>query len=294
MDGDFLMKRCGTRPGRAFARCRRAILIGLAWLCGGLISATAIAAPSFDAVVVVTAADVPTDSLARLATDAVASDGFDPGLDLFAPPPPPGDWVRASFMRPDWGQAWDEYMSDVRSPLAVGVAVKRWRVAVGSNVAADVTIRLSAHVVPAGYEIRLLDTNVSQTILVDDFTVDAYTFASSGGTREFDIEVQCLDCATGIRDDPVAVRPNRIVLYPGYPNPFNASTAVRFYLPEAVNVRLEVFNLVGRHVTTLARGDFAPGEHALTWQAADSPSGIYFVRLQAADQVLAVRAVLLK
>src|SRR5262249_59459015 len=72
------------------------------------------------------------------------------------------------------------------------------------------------------------------------------------------------------------------------PNPFRTRdvTVVRFTLPEARDVRLDVFDVSGRIVQTLASGPLGPGLHTLTWNGtgrtgARLPSGVYLYRLGA-------------
>ncbi len=58
--------------------------------------------------------------------------------------------------------------------------------------------------------------------------------------------------------------PRTFSLHPPYPNPFNASTTVRFGLPSADRVRLEVFDVIGRHVATLVDKDYSAGWHTVS------------------------------
>ncbi len=65
-----------------------------------------------------------------------------------------------------------------------------------------------------------------------------------------------------------------------YPNPFNPSTTLSFSLPHSDQLKLELFDITGRSVATLAEGKFEFGRHSLNWNAAHFASGIYFARLQ--------------
>ena len=68
------------------------------------------------------------------------------------------------------------------------------------------------------------------------------------------------------------------------PNPVAGSTEVSFELPTAQAVSVEVFDMLGRRVATLAQGDLAAGPHAMTWDASKTAPGQYVVRLQAGGQ----------
>jgi hypothetical protein len=60
---------------------------------------------------------------------------------------------------------------------------------------------------------------------------------------------------------------------------------VHFELPRAGDVRLDVFDTVGRRVTRLASAYHEAGDHRLEWDAARQPSGIYLVRLEVGAEV---------
>jgi len=79
-----------------------------------------------------------------------------------------------------------------------------------------------------------------------------------------------------------------------YPNPFNSSTIIEYSLPEAVEVSVEIFDLLGRKVQTLVKGKQDAGIYSITWDAGDQASGVYFYRITAGEFVQTRRMVLLK
>jgi hypothetical protein len=79
-----------------------------------------------------------------------------------------------------------------------------------------------------------------------------------------------------------------------YPNPFNPSTEIRFSLPSASTVKLEVFDITGRLVTTVANGRFEAGSHSVIWNAGNTASGVYLYRMQAGSFVDSKKMMLLK
>lgn len=88
------------------------------------------------------------------------------------------------------------------------------------------------------------------------------------------------DYASGASDGQVAV------LYPNAPNPFAASTNIRFELSEPVHVTLTIYNLLGRKVRVLVDEAHGPGRYARTWNGMDGdgravPSGVYLYRMTA-------------
>src|SRR5690606_38748107 len=102
--------------------------------------------------------------------------------------------------------------------------------------------------------------------------------------------------AVGVED---AALPEAFALEGNYPNPFNPSTQVRFAVPEAAHVRIEVFNVLGQRVQVLVDQVVEPGHHTVTWDARGSmgevvPSGVYLYRMEAGGFTETRRMVLLK
>ena len=75
--------------------------------------------------------------------------------------------------------------------------------------------------------------------------------------------------------------PTAFSLDQNYPNPFNPATAIRFAVPEAGAVRLDVFDVLGRQVAVLVDSTLPAGTHTATFEAGTLPSGLYLYRLQA-------------
>ncbi len=82
----------------------------------------------------------------------------------------------------------------------------------------------------------------------------------------------------GVEDQ--AVR-QTVELEAPYPNPAATSTSFHFSLPRAEWARLEIYTALGARVATLAQGEEAAGDHAITFSGAGLPNGVYFVRLAA-------------
>ena len=78
------------------------------------------------------------------------------------------------------------------------------------------------------------------------------------------------------------------------PNPFNASTTIRFTLPQASNVRAVVYDVLGREVSLLADASFNAGSHQLSWAAAEQATGIYFLRFETLGQIETRKLMLIK
>ena len=75
--------------------------------------------------------------------------------------------------------------------------------------------------------------------------------------------------------------PSFFRLEQNYPNPFNPSTTIKFELPQSSDVRLTVFDLLGREVTVLVSEKSEAGYHSVEFNASNLSSGVYFYRLHA-------------
>lgn len=88
--------------------------------------------------------------------------------------------------------------------------------------------------------------------------------------------------------------PQQLLLEQNYPNPFNPVTTVSYMLPQAGEIRLEVFDVLGQRVQVLAQGFQSVGQHEVLFDATALPSGTYFYRLQAGHEVQTRTMVLIK
>ena len=96
----------------------------------------------------------------------------------------------------------------------------------------------------------------------------------------------------GDPDDPDAPPASPTALT-AHPNPFNPRVTLRFFLPRAEAVSLEIFDLAGRRVDRLLADDpRAAGHHAVTWQPRRLPSGTYLARLATASLTRTAKLVL--
>jgi hypothetical protein len=88
--------------------------------------------------------------------------------------------------------------------------------------------------------------------------------------------------------------PQRMELIQCYPNPFNSSTEIRFRLSNYENIRLQIVDILGRVVATLADRNFQPGEHSIVWDASHVSSGIYLAVLRNGSSMLMEKLLLVK
>jgi hypothetical protein len=88
--------------------------------------------------------------------------------------------------------------------------------------------------------------------------------------------------------------PTEFSLSAAYPNPFNPTTSMTLDVPEAGNVSVQVYNIMGQVVATLASGHMDANTYTLTWDASNVSSGMYFVKAEAAGSVTTQKLVLMK
>lgn len=79
-----------------------------------------------------------------------------------------------------------------------------------------------------------------------------------------------------------------------YPNPFNPETQINFNLSSISNVKLEIFDINGKLIATLAEGKFEPSQYNYKWNGSSYSSGIYFFRLTVNGQIITKKMILLK
>ena len=106
-----------------------------------------------------------------------------------------------------------------------------------------------------------------------------------------DMSAPCEGVITGIEGEEL---PKEVELSQNYPNPFNPQTTIDYALPQASDVSLIVYDMLGREVDVLLDGPQAAGRHTVRFGANHLPNGAYVYRLVAADKAITRIMVLLK
>jgi len=101
-----------------------------------------------------------------------------------------------------------------------------------------------------------------------------------------------------LHNTPVSVHQSQITssyaLLTSYPNPFNPKATIRYSIPQAAVVTLQIFDDVGRTVATLVNEKKDAGEYSVQFDAGKLGSGVYICRLIAGNNLLTNKLVLLK
>ncbi len=157
----------------------------------------------------------------------------------------------------------------------------RWQFAANNAVlqmqfnAATAELTLSAPELTGIIILRLTVTDDSGAVAVDSVVINV----SAG--------------PSGILPD-FALIPGQYEMYQNYPNPFNPVTQIKFGLPYAGRVKIELYNILGQQVRVLLDDIKQPGYHVVEFNAETLTSGIYFYRLQTGKYNKVMKMILLK
>ncbi len=107
-------------------------------------------------------------------------------------------------------------------------------------------------------------------------------------------ETKILNYAPLLTSNEVNTNIESYTLSQNYPNPFNPTSTISFYLPQASEVKLQVFDITGRLVSTLVNEKRIAGSHSIQFEGSNLSSGVYFYRLEAGDFVSTRKMTLIK
>jgi len=106
---------------------------------------------------------------------------------------------------------------------------------------------------------------------------DGWMFAGTSGNS---VWKRLLSDVTAV-EKVAGVLPAKFSLEQNYPNPFNPTTNFEFRISSFDMVKLTVFDVLGREVSTLVDKELHPGIYHVSWDASNRPSGVYYYRLSA-------------
>lgn len=172
---------------------------------------------------------------------------------------------------------------------------------VGGFIVVDET-QLGFSFTSSGDEVIVLTAADSNTVL-DYYDYGPQMAARSHGRYPDGASTWCFfntptkgsaNVQTRLESSPSNLLPVAMILYPNYPNPFNAETNIEFYLPRKSEIELGIYDLLGREVALLTHGEYPAGRYSCRWSAGNLNSGIYFCRLRAENQIKIQKLLLLK
>lgn len=119
---------------------------------------------------------------------------------------------------------------------------------------------------------------------------NGYVYAGTGGASVWKRSLSEIISVNNISKNI----PECYKLYQNYPNPFNPVTRIKFQIPGNAEVKIEIFDIIGRKAAVLVDDKLLPGIYETSWNAADYPSGIYICRIKAGDYTESRKMVLIK
>jgi hypothetical protein len=151
--------------------------------------------------------------------------------------------------------------------------------------------------IDSAFAFRTVDSTLTDTLkLISGLSGQTYFWrvrAGNGGgwgpyseTRNFTVII------TDVGE--VEEIPTEYALNQNYPNPFNPTTEIRFALPEAGQVRLTVYNLLGEEIATLVDQQMGAGFHTVRYDAGMNSSGLYLYRLEVNGKAFTRKMMLVK
>ncbi len=161
----------------------------------------------------------------------------------------------------------------------------------GEVIAAEITEADGSfllHGVPAGkYSLMASQTGYDESYLDGTSEENSKDLSVGDGLQVYDTVIVLGDVTTAIETETMV--PVAYQLEQNYPNPFNPSTTIRFVLPNTAQVKLQIFNLLGKNVRTIFEGSRQAGAYSLSWDGTDNngvvlASGMYIYRLEAQSE----------
>lgn len=239
----------------------------------------------------------------RSLDDVTAADWTLPKSDFVLKSPDAEVTVEATAdVTPSWAATTDYDGNAVSYEWVLYSADSTEFVAVPSNNdGADTEVTLTAAVIDQllvsagvadGESIELLwnvrvNDGVDTVAVSDAYDVDTNSFNTVYRTIT-------LTNSASVNNELVTGLPEKFDLKPNYPNPFNPSTQIAFDLPESADVRLTVFDVLGRQVATLINQPMKAGTHTVSFDAQRLASGVYIYRLEAGSFTMTRNMMLIK
>jgi len=197
---------------------------------------------------------------------------------ISSPPSPPGGVFRSS----DGGLTWSTFSSGIPfNPQVHTIAAHGDDVFAGS----DPGLYTSHTAIDSWVNIG---SGLPEGTVLSLFVNDSSVFV---GEVRGGIWRARLSEVTGVKQPLVSAKPTLFHLEQNYPNPFNPSTTISYELSEATNVKLSIYDVLGRHLVTLLNAKQNSGNHKVVFDAGKFASGVYFYKLETQNYV-AIRKML--
>ncbi|MBC8203922.1 T9SS type A sorting domain-containing protein [bacterium] len=202
-------------------------------------------------------------------------------------------FVHLFFPHQDWPEKSDNYSYDFRTGPHTGAKV--WDISVRADGDAGNVFNAAMSwdgiaKVPEEYDIYLFD-EFENLVVPDMRAQDEYSFPISNG-EELRFYLWVSDLGTTVEHVEFSA-PKEFSLSSAYPNPFNPSTSVKLDVPHSSWLKLAVFDINGRLVKTIANEYVNQGVYTFNIDLSGQASGVYFLKAQTDDRVIAVKKIAL-
>ncbi|MCB2199954.1 T9SS type A sorting domain-containing protein [bacterium] len=195
-----------------------------------------------------------------------------------------GRFVQAYFDHPEWSTQTETFTFDLRStdftngPKEWDYTVRTWRL--GNREFEIVWPGISD--VPTEYQFTLIDNSTGAPAEMDMRDRSSLRFQTGPHTGDYELHSWTIRVEkTFITDTPeITLVPSSYDFQSPYPNPFNPTAMLTIALPEAGDLTVQVFNMLGQQVAILADGKVSAGYQKFVLDATSLASGTYLVRAQ--------------
>lgn len=223
------------------------------------------------------------------------------GSDWF-PTANPGYWGMSPSMLNVKGEGFDQAVFTPLLPKASDYHVYAWWVP-ASNRCLDTPIVIYHHAgidtirvnqTTGGDQWNYLGTysfvgDIAEKVIISDAATSGF-YIVADAIRFLDID----STVTHVVRHADKMLPETYELGQNYPNPFNPTTIIKLALPEAGNVNLVVYNILGQHVAEIYQGHLNAGYHHFNFTISNLSSGVYFYRITVNDFTAMKKMIILK
>ncbi len=224
-----------------------------------------------------------------------ARDGFDPFE--MAEPPVIGEYLQVAFPKPEWQQPAALFSTDFRGENASDLS---WEFSLRSSQPGkpvQLTFDLEGDLPPQA-TVWLVDEVAGMAQNLRENHVYTLLAGDEGVDRRLKLVVGSRDFAE-TQAGEIDLVPTEFSLSQNYPNPFNPQTTIRFSLPHSAEVRVVVYDQLGRLVRTLVQGSRPAGTHTVIWDGRNDEgrqvaSGVYVYKIISGTRSISRKMLLLQ
>jgi hypothetical protein len=132
-------------------------------------------------------------------------------------------------------------------------------------------------------------TNAGQSSVIQDSTIALLYPSQWGRINPADTCTSLVGVVNNGSNIPTVYK-----LYSNYPNPFNPKTTIKYDIPKNSNVRIMIYDVLGKEVETVVNEKKTAGSYEIQWDASKYASGTYFYKIEAGDFIESKKMILIK